>query len=263
MVSWLDGYFQNKQVAKIATYDGTYIRGSDGNIAVTDILQRTHSSVRVALVEPAATFTSATPSSAAAGADTLLTSAGVHGLTGAVSVGASIYISAGAGWTVGFHTITAIAVDTTGTAIQVDTPYNGSMVAPTIALANTEVTVATIAIPVLGVNSYIAIDWSNSNTTSGNNKAFRVKYGGTTFLTLNNSTTISGRSSSLISNRGSTNSQLGGLAVGSTVGFGTSSVATATGAVNSSISQDLVFTVQPSVANEVVAHDRHIVSVWR
>ena len=53
--------------------------GDDFNMRVLS-----KSGAEVKLIEPAATFISATPSSAAAGADTLLTSAGVHGLTYAV-----------------------------------------------------------------------------------------------------------------------------------------------------------------------------------
>lgn len=262
MVSWLDGYFQNKQVAKIATYDGTYIRGSDGAVAMTVPLI-THSSVRVALVEPAATFTSATPSTAAAGADTLLTSAGVHGLTSAVSVGASIYISAGTGWTVGFHTITAIAVDTTGTTIQIDTPYSGSMGTPTIALANTEVTLATIAIPALAANGYIETDWTYSWPSSGNNKIYRLKYGGTQFLAMTATTSVNARTSIMISNRGATNSQIGGSSIGNSSGFGTTTPIAPSGSVDSSISQNIVLTVQPAVANEVCVSERYITIVWR
>lgn len=228
-----------------------------------DILKRVVSAVRVALVEPAATFTSVTPSSAASGADTLLTSAGVHGLTGAISVGASIYISAGTGWTVGFHSITAIAVDTTGTTIQIDTPYSASMGTPTIALANTEVTIATIAIPPLFANSYIDIDWSYSWPSSANTKTARVKYGGTTFYAAPLTTSVASRTSILISNKGGTNSQLSGIGTGNVIGFGTAGVTTTSGTVNSNVTQDLVLTMQPTTANEIVAHDRHIIQVWR
>lgn len=229
----------------------------------SDILQRSVSAVRVALVEPAATFTNATPSSAAAGADTLLTSAGVHGLTSAVSVGSSIYISAGTGWTVGFHTITAIAVDTTGVTIQIDTPYSASFGTPTIALANTEVTFATIAIPPLGINSYIETDWSTSWTSSANNKFIRLKYGATTFFQAPLTTSVGARTSILVSNRGVTNSQISGLGTGNSTGFGGSTVATTTGSEISSGSLNLVLTGQPVAANEVIASERYIVLVWR
>lgn len=239
---------------------------SKGIGAAADLMQRSVSAVRVALVEPAATFTNTTPSSSGGGTTTTLTSAGAHGLTAAVSVGASIYISAGTGWTAGFYTITALDVDTTGVAITINVPFSAGFGTPTIALANTEVTLSTIVIPPLNLNSYVTLDWSNSFTSSGNAKTIRVKYGGSTGITFGPTTVVSMRSASIFSNRGATNSQLWTLATGlgtGGIGYGTAASSTTTTSVDSTISQNMLLTAQPAVANEVIVTDRYIVFVWR
>lgn len=125
---------------------------------------------------PAATFTASAATTAAGDADTLLTSSGVHGLTSAGAVGKYIYISAGSGWTVGLHKITAIAVDTTGVTIQVDTPFS-SQSSPTIALAGTELNMLEINVPPLtstGKCTYdISVDYNGVTT---NEKRVRVRH---------------------------------------------------------------------------------------
>lgn len=231
----------------------------------SDLLLRTASASRIALVEPAATFTSATPSSAAAGADTLLTSAGVHGLTSAVSVGASIYVSAGTGWSVGFHAITAIAVDTTGVTIQIDTPYSASMGTPTIALAGTEVTMATIAIPPLFANSYIETDATWDFTSSTSVKTCLIRLGGTSFYSPGFLTSgqISNRGLVVIQNRGLSNSQTSSQGQGFATQAGVTSVNVTTGVVDTSVSKNLTIGVTPQAANNVMSLERYIVNVWR
>lgn len=139
---------------------------------------------RVAVVSPASTFTSATPSSAASGADTLLTSAGAHGLTTAACITAGdcyIYVSAGTGWAVGLHKITAIAVDTTGTTIQIDTPYDAGFGTPTIAIISSGIDLVThtITLPRLRATSKVAIDVSQTFVNSALSKNFKLKLGGT------------------------------------------------------------------------------------
>lgn len=232
----------------------------------TDLLLRTHSSVRVALIEPAATFTNTTPSSSGGGTTTTLTSAGAHGLTAAVAVGASIYISAGTGWTVGFYTITALDLDTTGVAITINVAYSAGFGTPTIALINTEVNMAAVNIPPLAANSYITVDSTWGLTTSANGKVHRIRLGGTIFFATSATTSLSQRTVSIISNRNATNSQLGTVGSAgafSTSGVGTTSGATTTGTIDTSVTTSLVITAQPAAANEIMALDRYIVNVWR
>lgn len=221
------------------------------------------SGVPISLVEPAVTFTAVTPSSAAAGADTLLTSAGVHGLTAAVSVGANIYISAGTGWTVGFHKITAIAVDTTGTTIQIDTPFDVGMGTPTIALANTEVTMASVLIPPLLANSMIRADATfDSTDTSATSKAIRVKFGTTNYYSTGLTTQPLNRRVTIIHNRGVTNSQVSGLNSGSPAGEGSTAATLTTSSVDTSVPTLLIFTCQCSTPNVLMILQRYIVEVF-
>ena len=125
---------------------------------------------------PAATFTASAATTAAGDADTLLTSAGVHGLTSTGAVGKYIYISGGAGWAVGLHKITAIAVDTTGVTIQLDTPFT-SQSNPTIALAGTELNILEINVPPLSSTGKCTYDISvDYNGTSASEKRVRVRH---------------------------------------------------------------------------------------
>lgn len=204
-------------------------------------------------IQPAATFTNATASSAAAGADTLLTSAGVHGLTGAVAVGASIYISGGTGWTVGWHAITAIAVDTTGTTIQIDTPYDAGFGVPTISLTGTELVLKSVSIPPLPPNGALEIDVFFGYTNSATDKVPKVQLNTTAFYAPSVTTTAGIRPASIvIRNRGATNSQVGSSASTNGAQSSTVSGAVVTGAVDTSVATTLKFTAQPSAANHRV-----------
>lgn len=86
----------------------------------------------VALVEPAATFVTLTYDDN--GGNVRLTSAGAHGLTAAIAVGASVYTTwtGGTGVT-GLYEVTALDTDTTGVAVTIDLPYVSSTVTITIA----------------------------------------------------------------------------------------------------------------------------------
>lgn len=222
------------------------------------------SAVPISLVEPAVTFTAVTPSSAAGGADTLLTSAGAHGLTAAVSVGASIYVSGGIGWTIGFHKITAIAVDTTGTTIQIDTPYDVGMGTPTIALANTEVTAIIVPIPPLLPNSMIKADVTFTSTdSSAAQKRHRLYLGSTQFSSALLTTNNVQRKVTTIHNRGATNSQVSGITQTFGVGEGVTQGTVVTGAEDTSIATNLILTLLPIDTNVVVNIERYIVEVFR
>lgn len=229
--------------------DGTYWRTHPSGQAILHT-----SAVQSAVaIQPAATFTSATPSSASAGADTLLTSAGAHGLTSAIAVGASIYISGGTGWTVGWHAITAIAVDTTGTTIQIDTPYSGGFGTPTISLVGTELLLRSVTIPALTPSAEIEIDCAFGMTSSANNKAPKIQLNTTAFYAPTVTASLLIRPSPvMIKNRGATNSQISSAASSSATNTGAISNVAATGAVDTSSSTTLKFTAQPAAANDRV-----------
>ena len=232
--------------------------GDDFNMRVLS-----KSAAKISLVEPAATFTSTTPTSAAAGADTLLTSAGVHGLTSAVSVGASIYISGGTGWTVGFHTITAIAVDTTGVSIQIDTPFDAGFGTPTIALANTEVTLASISVPPMLENSVVEVDSTWGFTSSANSKTYRYRFTGVTSgsavfsANVNTTGTQTNRSEIEFQNRNSTESAVMSFPISGS--YGSNNTSTSSQTINTSTGVVLTLTAQPAVANEIMSLERYVV----
>ena len=124
---------------------------------------------------------------------------------------------------------------------------------------------ATIAIPPLGINSYIEHDISHGYTSSANNKTWRVRLGATIFASATATTVSSSRSLNIISNRGATNSQLSSLgSLGNQItGLGSATTAAVTGAVDTSVSTNLTIAAQPTVANEIIALDRYIILVWR
>jgi len=86
----------------------------------------------VSLVEPATTFVTLTYDDDSG--DVRLNSAGAHGLTAAVAVGESIYVTWSGGTAeTGFYEVTALDADTTGTAVSIDLLYIASTVTITIA----------------------------------------------------------------------------------------------------------------------------------
>lgn len=244
--------------------DGTGYLVRSGSIIHRDTSRAT------ALVCPAATFTAATPTTAAAGADTLLTSAGVHGLTTAACITAGdsyIYISGGTGWTVGFHKITAIAVDTTGVTVQIDTPFDAGFGTPTIVLANsgTDVVLETITLPRLSTNSRVTTRVTTHHPNTANNKNFKLKLGGTALYVPNYSNATVALSNSLeysFYNRDSVSSQVASVGNLSPTGFGSSSQPCSTSAIDTGTgTAQITLSYSPATANEVCGIEAYEVEV--
>lgn len=214
------------------------------------------SAVATKLIEPAATFTSTTPTDGGSGT-IVLTSAGAHGLTAARAVGASIYISAGTGWTVGFYPITAIDLDTTGVAVTITGTFDVGMGSPTIALENTEVIMSTVDIPILTNNSMFEyeVSWGYSNSSS--TKTLRSRFNGNQIQSTSPTTTASYSTRKIIANRGATNSQIITTAV-SDGSLGASTATYPTLSVDTSIATALTFTAQPAVNNVVTLERFHV-----
>lgn len=212
-------------------------------------------------IHPAATFTSVTASTAAAGADTLLTSAGVHGLTAAAAVGSYLYISAGTGWTPGNHKITAIAVDSTGTTIQIDTPFT-SQGSPTITLLNNYIPVRSITIPALRSNSVILADLTVDAGGIVGVKTFKAELNGTSFWTPSSSAnTIQSTSRLAIQNVNSTSIQTNTLAANNVTQTGTGASAAVTAAIDTSVPTTLILYAKNANANEKVGFMKGIIEV--
>jgi hypothetical protein len=137
---------------------------------------------RAALVTAAGTFTSLTYDDDAG--SVRLNSAGAHGLTDAVAVGKHVYVTWADGDGVnGFYTVTALDDDTTGTAVTIDLPYVEDLGTPTLAVAGTEVTLASVSIPAnaLQVGRGLELDALFGLTGSTNNKTLKATLGGQTW----------------------------------------------------------------------------------
>jgi hypothetical protein len=136
----------------------------------------------VALVTAAGTFTSLTYNTNAG--KVRLNSAGAHGLTAAVAVGKHVYVTWATGTGVnGFYTVTALDADTTGTAVTIDLTYAEGLGTPTLAVAGTEVTLASVSIPAdtLQLGRGLEFDALFGMTGSTNNKVLKATLGGQTW----------------------------------------------------------------------------------
>lgn len=216
----------------------------------------------ITLIQPATTFTSTTATDSGSGTTTL-TSAGAHGLTTAVAVGKSIYISAGTGWTPGLYEITALDLDTTGVAVTIDTPFT-SQGTPTIALAGSVAQVAAITIPALRENSYILANFSFSSTDlTATVKRCRLLLGSTPFFNPSLTTSPNGCAEFTIQNRGVTNSQVGSmpLAASSNAGYGVSTGTHVTSSIDTSVETTLSFELLAAAANTPITLERYFIHV--
>lgn len=220
------------------------------------------SAVPITAISPAATFTSTTVDDN--GGSVRLTSSGAHGLTTAVAVtpgNVNLYISAGTNWTPGLYEITGLDTDTTGVAITINLAYDATLGSPTIALANTEMILASLEIPELLENSIIEIDHSFSSSNSGNNKRHIIELEGTEFYGPTVTTSPYTRGITIIQNRGVTNSQIGGfgVAASATSGVGAINAAQPTASIDTSVQTTLDFKCRCTNENEISTLERYLV----
>lgn len=150
------------------------------------------------VIWPAATWDGPyTLSSAAAGAETLITCPGgdVHGLTAAVAENKYLYVSAGTGTgVVGLHKITDIATDTTGLTIQIDLPYNGSNTITTVSKwGGVDIPLLTLSVPPLRAGSIVELIATIISDSAGvtSSRFTKIVWGGTQFHSINQSSTTS------------------------------------------------------------------------
>jgi hypothetical protein len=204
----------------------------------------------VSLVQPAATFTTLTYSDD--GGLVQLDSAGAHGLTAAIAVGEDIYVTWATGTGVdGFYEITALDTDTTGVAITIDLPFVAGLGTPTVAVANTAVTLASVTVPgwAMGVGGGMEIDALFTLTNSAAAKNLGMAYGGSAVLTVSAANNASACVQKLMCNRG--NNQIISNPV-SMVGHGLSVVDNTLITVDATVDQTFAITAQPATANNVV-----------
>ena len=204
----------------------------------------------VALVEPAATFVTLTYNNNAG--NVRLASAGVHGLTAAIAVGASVYVTWATGTGVnGLYEVTALDADTTGVAITIDLPYVLGLGTPTVAVANTEVTLASVTVPgwSMGVGGGMEIDALFSLTNNATVKTLGMTYGGGVLLAAAAANNASASVQKLLYNRGGsqvvTNST-------TSIGHGLSTGANVFLSVDATVDQTFTITAKPATANNLM-----------
>jgi hypothetical protein len=204
----------------------------------------------VALVQPAATFVTLTYNDN--GGNVRLASAGAHGLTAAIAVGASVYVTWATGTGVnGFYEVTALDADTTGVAITIDLAYVLGLGTPTVAVANTAVTLASVTVPgwSMGVGGGMEIDALFSLTNNATVKTLGMTYGGGVLLAAAAANNASACVQKLMCNRGGsqvvTNSA-------TAVGHGLSTGANVFLNVDATQDQTFAITAQPATANNLM-----------
>jgi len=204
----------------------------------------------VSLVQPAATFITLTYETNAG--LVRLVSAGAHGLTAAVAVGASVYVTWATGTGVnGFYAVTALDTDTTGLKITINLPFVSGLGTPTVAVANTAVTLASVTVPgsSMGIGGIMFIEALFSMTNNATAKNLGMTFGGGAVMTVAAASNASVDAQKILSNRGS--SQIIGSAVGTT-GHGLSTGAIVNLSVDATADQTFAITAQPATANNVV-----------
>lgn len=204
----------------------------------------------VSLVQPAATFITLTYSDD--GGSVQLDSAGAHGLTAAVAVGASVYVTWATGTGVnGFYEVTALDTDTTGVAITIDLPYVTGLGTPTVAVANTVVTLASVTVPgwSMGVGGGMEIDALFTITNSATAKNLGMTFGGGVLMAVSAASNASACAQKLMCNRGF--SQIVSNAANQ-VGHGLSTAANVFLSVDATVDQTFAITAQPAAANNIV-----------
>jgi hypothetical protein len=213
----------------------------------------------VSIIQPAATFITLTYQDNTGLVQ--LDSAGVHGLTAAVAVGNDVFVTWAGGTGVnGFYEITGIDADTTGTAIIIDLPFVAGLGTPTVAIANTAVTLASVTIPgwsmAYGGGMEIDALWSLTNSAAAKNLG--MTYGGGVLMAVSAANNASACAQKLMCNRG--NAQIVSNAANQ-VGHGLSTGANVFLNVNAMEDQIFAFTAQPATANNVVKLEAYKLTV--
>ncbi len=125
---------------------------------------------------------------------------------------------------------------------------------------------ATITVPAgaMGLNGILRWDALFTHTSSANNKILRVRFGGiggTTYLSLTNTTTATYRDFGALQNRGAANSQVGKSSNSTTSAFSATGTAVTTSAIDTSAATTLVITGQKASAGETLTLEQYLVEL--
>lgn len=128
----------------------------------------------------------------------------------------------------------------------------------------TETVLATCAVPAnaMGKNGQIEIDVLFSKTGTAGAPTYRIKYGGTAFHGITNtSTALSYEAHVRVSNQNATNAQIGATA-STPGGWGSSTSAPNTGSVDSTAAQNITISVQGASAADTITLQSYIVILY-
>ena len=209
-----------------------------------------NSTTPVSIVEPAATFTTLTYENNAG--LVRLVSAGAHGLTTAIAVGASVYVTWAAGTGVnGLYAVTALDADTTGVKITINRAFVSGLGTPTVAVANTVLTLGSVVVPAwsIGTKGGMVIDAQFSMTNTATAKNIGMSYGGSAIAAVAGTSNASASFQKDVYNR--SNGTLITSALAAT-GHGLNATGTVVITEDTTVDQVFLITAQPAVANNVV-----------
>jgi hypothetical protein len=209
-----------------------------------------NSTTPVSIVEPAATFTTLTYENNAG--LVRLVSAGAHGLTTAIAVGASVYVTWATGTGVnGLYAVTALDADTTGVKITINRAFVAGLGTPTVAVANTVLTLGSVVVPgwSMGLKGGMIVNAQFSMTNTANAKNIGMSYGGSAI------SAVAGTSNASVSIQKDVYNRSNGTLVTSALaatGHGLNATATVVITEDTTLDQVFLITAQPAVANNVV-----------
>lgn len=126
-----------------------------------------------------------------------------------------------------------------------------------------EATLASVTIPAgsIGANGQIEVITLWSTTNSANTKTLRVKLGATAFMAAAATTTLTEQTYTRIANRGAANSQVGYNSANIS-GFGSTTGAATTGAIDTTADVTLAITGQLALATETLTLESYIVKLY-
>lgn len=138
-----------------------------------------------------------------------------------------------------------------------------SHVSSTVTGTTAETTLGSCTIPggAIGANGTVWFHYKFSNNNSGNNKTFRLKFGGAGLSATANTTNLSGTGMLSLSNRNSVSSQI--AAASFAAPFGNQSGAFTTSTVDTSASQAVLFTCQLANATDTCVLEAYDVWIMR
>jgi hypothetical protein len=204
----------------------------------------------IRLVEVASTFID--PAVGDDNGNTSLVSDGSHGLTAAIAVGSSVYVTWTGGTAVtGFYKIISIDVDVTGSAITINLPYVLGLGDPVVAVADTEITIASVTVPgwAMGTGGEFSVEALFNMTSNATAKTLGMTYGGQPFLSASAANNASAFIQKVIYNRGASRLITNSL---TSLGHGLSAGQPVELVVDTAVDQVFAITVKPEIENNVI-----------